>query len=111
VDVFKIDVEGHEWGLLPELPQMCSDGTLSLSHLLVEIHVGGWSIAAGGHLAREWHDIAQGLALSCGLMQVHKDPNPARDGRDIEISWVSQTYAAHVAHARVAHKIFESADP
>lgn len=99
ISVIKIDIEGAEYDVLPELFDMCTAGELSVDELLVEMHIG-LAIKSGNRMAykqRQLFDVFRN-ASHCGLMLHHKERNGwGCDGSlCIEFSWVSQRHAQRV---------------
>ena len=90
IDVLKVDIEGSEYELLPEVFELCRTGMLTVDQLLVEVHSG---LVAGRarHSAASLHAVFHG-AHHCQLMLFHKELNLARAGRNSEFSWVSMRH-------------------
>ena len=90
IDVLKVDIEGSEYDLLPEVFTLCHQGLLTVDQLLVEVHSGlAWGRYK--HSAASLHAVFYG-AHHCQLMLFHKDLNTERAGRNSEFSWVSMRY-------------------
>eukprot|EP00966_Prymnesium_polylepis_P289521 6687568-Prymnesium_polylepis.1 len=99
IDVLKMDIEGAEFDVLPQVWQLCDERLLSIDQLLVEVHSGGYAATdwqrdhnRSARFAAELHEIFQGAALSCHLMLHHKDLNRLHP-TDSEFSWVSLHHA------------------
>ena len=95
LSVLKMDVEGHEYGALESVFELCAEGRISIDLLSVELHL---------HLPRkptvgELYRLFDG-ALSCGLVLHHKERNAwgCKGVTCVEFSWVS------LAHARRVHE-------
>jgi len=100
ISVVKIDIEGHEWGVLLDLAAMCRAGTLSLDSLHVELHLDG---AAPALTFGALHSALAG-PRACGLILHHTDPNMVGCSRNgcAEFSWVSLAHARRVEAAEQA---------
>ena len=99
IDVLKVDIEGSEYDLLPEIFELCRQGLLSMDQLLVEVHSGSSSGKARHHAA-SLHAVFHG-AHRCQLMLFHKNVNHVRAGRNSEFSWVSMRHVLRIGRAHM----------
>ena len=103
LSIAKIDIEGHERTVLPELFGLCAEGALSLDQLNVEVHPWPeWHGPGSFKVVRDLYGVfAQ--ALSCGLVLHHKERNlwGCQQSQCMEIAWVSLGHAKRTALAAV----------
>lgn len=108
----KMDIEGHEATVLPELFRLCSAGKLQVEQLNVELHP--WPDWYGGRTFRDVRQLFASFtdALSCGLVLHHKERNlwGCPKSQCMEFSWVSLRHARRAAEAAIAPPAESAAD-
>ena len=99
----KMDIEGHERGVLPEVFSLCAEGKLQIDQMNVELHP--WPAWYGAATFRTFRDLFAVMtdALNCGLVLHHKERNlwGCPQSQCMELAWVSLRHAKRSALASV----------